>query len=190
MRLTITTNFPAVQRQLAALRAEVGDKALTRAVNKTAAQGQTAMSKEIRAEFNITAAKVKEKLFVRKASFNGGRIGIQAELYSKDKSGRRRAINLINFGARMTKRGLSVKIKKQGGRTIVPQGFIGNTGRTTFKRTGPKRLPIAPLQTIDVPQMFNTKRINAKVVRKIEQMFPGVFERELAFALRQFNSKG
>ena len=62
MRLTIETNFPAVQRQLDTLRAEVADKAAARAVNKTADQAKTAMSKEIRAEFNISAAKVKEKL--------------------------------------------------------------------------------------------------------------------------------
>lgn len=187
MKLTIETNFPAVQRRLDTLRAEVADKALARAVNKTADQGKTAMSKEIRAEFNISAAKVKEKLFVKKATFKKGRFNIEAELYSRDRSGKRRAINLINFGARMTKAGLSVKIKKQGGRTIVRQGFIGNIGRTAFKRTGPGRLPIAPLQTIDIPQMFNTRRINAKVVKLIEAKFPQVFEREVAFALRQFN---
>ena len=187
MRITIKTNFPAVQRQLDALRQEVADKALARAVNATAAQGQTAMSKEIRAEFNIPAAKVKEKLHVKKATFKKGRFNIEAELYSKDRSGRRRAINLINFGARKTKAGLSVKIRKSGGRTIVSMGFIGNKGRTAFKRTGPKRLPIAPLQTIDIPQMFNTKRINSKVVKLIEAKFPQVFEREVAFALRQFN---
>lgn len=187
MRLSIQTNFPQVQRRLDTLREEVANKAAARAVNKSAAQGQTAMSREIRQEFNLTAAKVKQKLFVRRASFKRGRLAIEAELYSKDPSGRRRSINLINFGARETRSGLTVKIRKAGGRVIASgSGFIGNKGRTAFQRVGEKRLPIKPLQTIDVPQMFNTRRINAKVVKDIVAKFPGIFEREVAYALGQF----
>lgn len=190
MRLSIETNFPQVQRRLDELRREVADKAAARAVNKAAAQGQTQMSRRIRQEFNISAAKVREKLFVKRSTFRQGRLAIEAELYSKDKSGRRRAINLINFGARETKQGLTVKIRKGSGRVVATsRGFIGNKGRTAFKRTGSKRLPIEPLQTIDVPQMFNTKRITAAVVRTIMAKFPEIFEREVAYALRQFGAR-
>lgn len=188
MNLTVTTDFPAVARRMAELRKDIADKATARALNKMTTQAQTEMSKQIRAVYNISAAKVKEKLFTKRASFKGGVLGLQAELFSRDKSGKRRAINLINFGARATKRGLTVKIKKQGGRVVVPTGFIGNKGRTTFKRLGLARLPIGPLQTIDVPQMFNTKRISAAVIAMIRGKFPTIFEREVAFALRQFSN--
>lgn len=185
MNLTITTNFPDVQRKLDAMRQDIADKATARALNKTTAQAQTEMSRQIRKVYNLSAAKVKEKLFTKRASFKAGALGLQAELFSRDKSGKRRAINVINFGARMTGKGLSVAIKR-GGRVRLPFGFIGNKGRTAFKRTGPKRLPIAPLQTIDVPQMFNTKRVNAAVLAMIQGKFPAIFEREAAFVLRQF----
>lgn len=187
MQITISSNFPKVQASLDRLQAGVREKALASALNKTIAQGQTAMSREIRQEFNISAAKVREKLQIRRASFKQGAFAMEAVLMSKDPSGRRRAINLINFGARVTKAGLTAKIKRTGGRVLIKGAFIGNKGRTAFKRAGKERLPIRPLQTIDVPQMFNTKRINAKVVRLLKDKFPEVFAREARFYVDRFN---
>jgi hypothetical protein len=190
MQLTITTDFPQVQRKLAALQADIGARALSGAVNKTLAQGQTEMGRAIGEEFNLARAKIREKLFVRRAGFKAGRFTIEGALESRSPGAKRRAINLINFAARETAQGLSVKIKRKGGRAIAStKGFIGNKGRTAFKRVGNKRLPIAPLQTIDVPQMFNTRRINQRVVRKLREVFPRVFERELAFYLQRFGKK-
>lgn len=190
MELKISTNFPQVQRQLDRLRDDIRAKATVSAVNKTVAQAQTEMSRRIREEFNLTAAKVREKLFIRRARFAMGALSIEGALQSKDRSGRRRAINLINFAARETKQGLTVKIKRSGGRVLAARrGFIGNKGRTAFTREGNKRLPIRPLQTIDVPQMFNTRRINAAVVRKIRERFPVIFEREVAFYLKRFGGR-
>lgn len=190
MELKISTNFPQVQRKLNQLSDDIATRVSVSAVNKTLAQAQTEMSKQIRAEFNLTASKVREKLAIRRARFKLGRFLVEGELFSRDKSGRRRAINLINFGARETQQGLTVKIKRTGGRTLASKrGFIGNKGRTAFTRVGLKRLPIRPLQTIDVPQMFNTRRINAAVVRKINERFPVIFERELAFYLSKFGGK-
>ena len=93
------------------------------------------------------------------------------------------------IAAVLTKAGLSVKIRRNGGRKVLKQGFIGNKGRTAFERVGKARLPIKPLQTIDVPQMFNTKRINAKVVALIRERFPAIAEREVRFYLQRFNAK-
>lgn len=188
VQLTISTNFPDVQRKLSALQADLGARVLSSTVNRTLAQGQTEMSRAIRQEFNLSAAKVREKLFVRRAGFKSGRFTIEGTLESRDPRGKRRAINLINFGARETAQGLTVKIKRGGGRVVASRkGFIGNKGRTAFARVDKKRLPIRPLQTIDVPQMFNTRRINAAVVRKIRDRFPVIFERELQFYLRRFS---
>ena len=47
------------------------------------------------------------------------------------------------------------------------------------------RLPITAVQTIDVPQMFNQRRINAAVVRTMLARFPAIFEREASFAISQ-----
>ncbi len=185
--LSIKADFGDVERRLKALQEDVRSKALASAVNKTLAIAQTAMNRGIRAEFNLTAAKVREKLAIKRARFARGSFEIEGVLFSRGRDGKRRAINLINFGARATKGGLSVKIKREGGRKVVKGGFIGNKGRTAFIRTGKKRLPIKALQTIDVPQMFNTKRINAKVVQIIRDRFPDITQREVNFYTARFN---
>jgi hypothetical protein len=180
MELRITTNFPDIQRQLNGLHRDIAEKATARAVNRTMEQARTDMSREIRQEFNITAAKVREKLFLRRAGFKGGQLSIEAALLSQTKNGRR-SINLINFQARQNAQGVAVKIKRAGGRKTIKGAFIGNKGRTVFKRRGKSRLPIDPLQTIDVPMMFNTRKINNAVVRKIKEKFPAIWEREVRF---------
>ena len=199
MQISIKTNFPDVQRQLESMRKDVANKALASAMNKTVAQAKTAMSREIRAEFNMTAAKVGEALQVSKARAGGGRVHLEASLESPRKRGR--SLNLINFMERSVsmaqarKRGkagtlkqLHVQIKKAGGKKALGSAFIGNKGRTVFVRTGKSRLPIKALQTIDVAGMFNTKRVNAKVLAMIEAKFGVIFASEAKFFTDRFNA--
>jgi len=56
-------------------------------------------------------------------------------------------------------------------------------------RVGKERLPIKALTTIDVAQMFNTKRINAKVVQMIEAKFPTIFANEVRYYTERFNAR-
>lgn len=199
MNITIQTNFPEVQRALNQLRTDVGNSAMASALNKTVAQAKTAMSREIRAEFNISAEKVAESLSIKKAVATGSRFSLTASLESKAKRGR--SINLINFMERSVslaqarKRGkagtlnqLFVQIKKGGGKKSLGSAFIGNKGRTIFIRTGEARLPIKALRTIGPAQMFNTKRINAKVLRFIEDKFPTIFANEAKFFTDRFKA--
>jgi hypothetical protein len=48
---------------------------------------------------------------------------------------------------------------------------LGNKGRTVFRRTGKGRLPIEPVQMIGVSQMFNSRAIRDRVMRRIENEF-------------------
>ncbi|MCL5459996.1 hypothetical protein M3M33_15265, partial [Loigolactobacillus coryniformis] len=84
------------------------------------------------------------------------------------------------------KAALKFKIKRAGGTVSINGAFIGNQGRTVFRRVGNKRLPIEGVSTIDVPQMFNTRRINAAVVAAMRAKFPAIFQRELTFALSKW----
>ena len=201
MKFTMSNNFPDVQRQIEALREDIARKATASAVNKVVAQAKTAMSREIRAEFNISAGKVNESLRVTRATAKGGLLNIEATLDSPRKRGR--SLNLINFMersismAQARKRGklgtlnqLRVQIKRNGGKKALGSAFIGNKGRTVFVRIGKARLPIKALQTIDVASMFNTKRVNAKVLAMIEAKFPEIFANEVKFFTNRFNSKG
>lgn len=208
--MSITTNFPDVQRQLDRLRDDVARRVSVRAVNRTIEIARTEMGREIRKEYAVDAAYVRERLAIRRAAFKGGQLGMQARLFV---GSTRRSANLIRFvekfvslaqarkrmaagaGSTMTLRGggqvakaleLRFKIKRSGPKQVIKGAFIGNKGRTVFIREGRKRLPIRPLQTIDVAQMFNTRRINDAVVKALQTRFPEVFERELRFALGRF----
>jgi hypothetical protein len=190
MEIKISHNFDDVQKRLDGLQADYASKVLARAVNRTMEQGQTEMRRAITSEFNISSSKVREKLFLKRASFKSGRFELQAELVSRDPRGKRRSINVINFAGRQNNLGVTVKIKKGGERKLIRHAFIGNGGRTVFVREGKARLPIKPVQAIDIPQMFTTKRINDRVLSKIIAVFPVVFEREERFALDRFARGG
>ena len=187
MKISISTNFADVAKALTQLHKDVAAQATARAVNRTMEQAKTAMSREIRAEFMLPAAKVNQALRINKAVARNGLFQIEASLESPSKKGR--SLNLINFAARQTKQGVTVKIKRNGVRKLIRGAFIANGGRTVFERVGKKRLPIKPVQTIDVAQMFNTKRINAKVVQLIKNKFPEIFAREAKFYTDRFNSR-
>ena len=203
MQLSIEANFEGVQKKLKELQQDVAAKALASTVNKVLAKAKTAMSREIRAEFNLTASKVGEALRVNRASFKAGLFSIQGQLYSPSKRGQ--SLNLINFSAKQTARsrkggGLSVKIKRSTGTKILRGAFIGNQGRTVFSRTGEAkrvmtkgfnkgklREPIKAKQTIAVAQMFNTRTINRKVVQFIEADLPRIFDNEVKYFTDRFN---
>ena len=185
MRLSISTNFPEVERALDAMRTDIANKALASALNKTTALAKTAMSREIRAEFVLPAAKVGAALRVNRARAVAGRFFLEASLESPAKRGR--SLNLASFGARQTGKGVSFKVKRNGPRQMIPGAFLINGGKTVMIRVGKGRLPIKALQTIDVAQMFNTRRINARVVRMIEQRLPDVFVNEARYFTNRFN---
>jgi hypothetical protein len=186
MKIQIQTNFPDIAKALDAMSNNLATRVSLRAVNDMAAQAKTRMSKAITDEFNITATKVKSKLWVTKANFRDGRFRISAELLGSV-GNKRNAINVIAFSAKQAKTGVSVRIKKAGGRKIIKGAFIANKGRTVFERVGPNRKPIKPVNTIDVAQMFTARKTNGDVVRFINSKFPEIFNRQLAFALSQFN---
>ena len=203
MEIRIKTNFPEVQRALAKLQVDVGQKALASAINKSIAIAKTQMTREIPAEFNVSAGFVRQRLRVSRARASKGQVILRAELVASGK-GRGRGANLIAFvtkapgrkSARIkagTQGMLFVKIKRKGAAKPVKGkyghgAFVGNKGRTVFERVGDARLPIKPVTTIDVPQMFNTRRINGKVVQVMKQRFVGIFDNEARFFLARFNA--
>ena len=195
MQLSIETNFPEVQRKLDLLRTDIAAKAAARAINRTIEQAKTQMGRQIRAEFMVDSRFVAQRLRIKRATFFAGVLSVQATL---DATAKTRSANLARFGAKEVGLGVSVKIKRVGARKTVRGAFIGNKGRTVFERVPGTRMAsrkwggkhgeqIKPVQTIDVPQMFNTRRINAAVVAAMQSRFPAIFERELAYALSQFN---
>lgn len=88
---------------------------------------------------------------------------------------------------------LHFKFKRVGGQKIIEGAFIGNKGRTVFVRepgttmdsrsiySGSKHAEkIRPVQVIDVPQMFSSRKSIDRIKKKIDQELP----REMARAVQ------
>lgn len=197
--ISIRNNFPEVAARLNQLGTDIGNKAVVRALNTTIDQGKTQMARQISQEFRVSVGTAKDRLKVFKASARNGALHFVAILEAT-KRGKGRSMNLIAFvnKAKVSKASakrsgrtdlagqLQFQIKRGGGRKSIKGAFIANQGRTVFVRKGRERLPIKALNTIDIGQMFNTRRVN-KVVRQVMlDKFPANFQRELRAVLGGF----
>lgn len=199
MRIDIKTDATAVTKLLRTLPRELADKAMARTLNAAVAQGKTRMVREISGAFAVKAAFVRERLVIKRARFKGASFVGEAELLgSEDKRGRERSLNVIHFAARQTGVGVSLKIRRDAGRKTIKGAFIGNNGRTVFERVPGTSMrsrrqyagtmhaqTIRPVQTIGVPQMFNTRRINTVVVQVLQDKLLEIAQREVRFVLIQ-----
>lgn len=210
--INIRNNFPAVAAALDRVAVNVGNRAMVRAMNTTIEQGKTQMARQITKEFRLSLPMVKERLTLHRASSKSGGLGFEAKLEAS-RRGKGRSMNLIHFieksvtmaeSRRRAKAGeggvhtlrnggrvglahqLRFQILRSGGKKMIKGIFIGNRGRTVFMRTGKGRLPIKAVGTIDIPQMFNTRRINKVVVDVIRQRFEANFKRELRSLLQGY----
>ena len=192
--LSVKTDFKDVQRSLDRLSLDLQKRVVPAALNKVAAKAKTEMKQQITGEYNLKSAEVNERLRVIKAGRSLNQWLAVLDPFASRKRGR--SLNMIHFlenkttlaEAKRRKAGgtvnqLHFKIKRVGGKKLVEGAFIGNKGRTVFVRTSGDRLPIKALSTIDVPQMFNTKRIQSKVLARIEKELQVEFDRAIAAAL-------
>ncbi len=199
--IEIKAEFGSVLRQLDGLQKAVGDRVIARTLNRIGDGTKTQATREIASEFNITQAKVRERILVRKAFAKAGKLTVTVEVQGR---GKKRSLNLIEFVEKSTsfaearkrrKAGtlgqLYVKVTRKGAKKPLGKyAFIGNKGRTVFTRRQASgavsgRLPIRPLQVIDVGQMFNAKRVNSRLLANIRAKFPVEFERQLSYELRR-----
>lgn len=205
MKFDVRTNFEPVQRRLKALRSDIRQQAVARALNRTAEQGRTRMAREVSREFNIRQGEVRSELDIRRARPGAGTAYLVVELNAlKSRRNRGRGMNVIRFverqvslaeARRRSKAGtlnqVVFKIRRTGGSKRIPGAFIATNPKTggtaVFMREGRARLPIKPITTIDVQQMFNTKRINKRVVDHMLDVFPKILEREVDYYVRRFN---
>jgi hypothetical protein len=162
-------------------------KAVVRALNKTAQQARTAASQEVRsAGYNIKASAIKSSFSIDKAS----RGKLVAVLRATG-----RPVALINYGARQGKSGVSVQVKAS--RTVLRHAFIAtmpNGHRGVFERTGKQHkmvmrngkarrtgLPIKELFGPSIPQSLANDAVQKALMAKIRQKFPEILRHELAF---------
>jgi len=142
-----------------------------RALNKTAVSVRAAASKEIRGTLNVKAAFVKKSLRIKRAR----RGALKSEISSIHQS-----IPLNQFsGVRPTKKGLSVKMRKDKARKLFNGAFIYQS--VIFRRLSRSRLPIRPLYGPSVHAIFG-ERIE-RLVAIGDPILEKNLNREIAFAL-------
>lgn len=162
-------------------------KAVVRALNKTAMQARTAAAQEVRgAGYNIKSSAIKTSFSITKAA--QGRLVVVLKSTG-------RPVALINYGARQGKNGVSVQVK--AGRSVLRHAFIAtmpNGHRGVFERTGKQHkkvmrngkairsgLPIKELFGPSIPQSLANDAVEKALMAKIRQKFPQVLKHELAF---------
>ena len=198
-------NAPNVLRLLSQQTQNVQDKSLGPAINKTAAKAIAEINRAIPQEYAVKAAEVRNAISLRKA--RPGQLEARIDIFGSTRK-RGRSLNLIHFLAAVQAAGKAVKtrgarvsrgdlkslsgqlgflIKRTGGLKRVEGAFVGNKGRTIFRRTGQARLPIEPLQVIGFSQMFTSRRISTRIMAKINADLPIEVNRAIARELAKGN---
>ena len=182
--------FDKVQRILEALPREIEAKVIGPALNKTAQKARAEINRLVVAEYAVKASDVRNSVDLSPA--RKGRLTAVITVFGSP-SRRGRSMNMIRFlavqriankmkrvrGKKVSKaeiaalnRQLGFLIRRGGGLKTIPGAFVGNNGRTVFRRVGKARLPIEPVQVIGFSQMVNSRKIITKVLEKIETEIP------------------
>jgi hypothetical protein len=195
--ISIRHDFTAVQKKLDGLSNDLQKRVIPTALNKIIAKGRTEMTRAISSEFKISQSEVRARLRLIRAKKDFAKWAAVLDPFASERRGR--SLNLIHFvekyvslteGRRRKKNKtlaqLRFQIKRTGGKKVIDGAFIGNKGRTVFVREGANRLPIKALSTIDVPQMFNTRRIQSRVIARINAEMEIEFDRAIKSAIGGF----
>jgi hypothetical protein len=183
----------AVQKNLARISDELKrGKAIGAALNKTGQKAKAEVNRAIVQRYAIKAGEVRNSVYLRSARAKANDLQAVIEIFGSP-SKRGRSMNLVRFlaavqaagrahktrGARGNRKALAAlgaqlgfQITRSGGLKQIEGAFLGNKGRTVFQRTGPGRLPIAPVQVIGVSQMFSSRAIRTRVMAKINADLP------------------
>jgi len=133
-----------------------GDTVIKQAVNKTLTGVRTDTTNEVSKVITPTKTKIRSTITVNKMSAGDG------NAFVKCKGG---PLNLINFKARQTKKGVTVQVLKSGGRSLLKHAFIQtmkNGAKLVMwrKRVNGKmvaRYPIKALTSMAIPDVMGHK---------------------------------
>jgi len=195
LTVSVNDNLTLAASRLAGIRAEIKDKAIARALNRTATTVRANASREISRELGGAIKVGQVRKAIRQA--NARRDLLRAVLTA---NGRRR-IPLSAFRPRQTSTGVTIRM---GSRSVtVPGAFITPSGavrmrtptwrgtlfnevqrrRNRLQRGDVPDFPIAQLYAPGVPAVFVQPRILNAQERLARERFAIEFERQLRFAL-------
>lgn len=190
-----------VKNRLSRISDSLQSGVVNQAINKTAQKARAEINRAIYQEYAVRQDEVRNAIDLRKA--NKTDLTATINIFGS-KSRRGRSANMIRFlaiaqlagmavktrGAKVTRKQaraignqLGFKIRRAGGIKKIDGAFIGNKGRTVFIREDKSRLPIQPVQVIGFSQMFNSRKINLRVMDKVRADFSDEIDRAIKLAL-------
>jgi len=176
MEVKVNSNFKKALRDIGNVPRKYVQKAMVTALNKVGAEVVTQAKRELKDATGLKAGVVAKK--IKKDQARRG--DEEYSIFIKS-----RYLNVIEFGARQTKRGVSAKA--WGKRKIYRGAFIGggrNSGkRLVFKKLkdNPKR--IEALHGPSLPREFHRQDMESIFKKKIKNRFPILFKRAVEFQM-------
>tara|TARA_B100000929_G_scaffold283373_1_gene264371 strand:- start:392 stop:943 length:552 start_codon:yes stop_codon:yes gene_type:complete len=176
MEVKVNSNMDRAMRGLWNVKTKYIQKALTTSLNKIGAEVFTQAKRELRDATGLKAGVVAKGLKKDKARKGD-------ETYSIFIKSRYK--NVIEFGARQTKKGVSAKV--WGKRRIYKGAFIGsgrNSGKQlVFGKSKRKKNKLKALHGASLPREFHRGDMEKIFNKKIKTRFPILFKRALEFHL-------
>jgi len=174
MEVKVNSNFKKALRDIGNVPRKYVQKAMVTALNKVGAEVVTQAKRELKEATGLKAGVVAKKIKKDKAR----RGDEEYSIFIKS-----RYLNVIEFGARQTKRGVSAKA--WGKRKIYRGAFIGG-GRNSGKRLVFKKLKDDPkrieaLHGASLPREFHRQDMESIFKKKIKTRFPILFKRAVEF---------
>lgn len=179
IKIDVRHDMRAIIVGLENYRKELVDGATVRALNRTAITVRAEAARDIHDEYpGLKIGAVKDRIDIQKANKITQRVVISV-------SGR--PIPIIEFDARQTRAGVTVKVKKD--RKLLRGAFIatmstGHTGvfyRRGFRGARAPRLPIDQVFSISLPVAWSNKKVMDAVVRAAKERFPEALSQEVRF---------
>lgn len=160
---------------LSRLRTATESRVVAQAINRTARSSRVFLRRSVQEVVALKAKDVNQTVTVRRATRRDPRAVIAVS---------RRSVPLLRYGARATARGVTVKVKREGGRKLVRPGGRGafistmpSTGhRGVFVRKGEERLSIRELFGPSVAQVVDDESLHGRLAQHASE----TFTRELA----------
>ena len=161
-------------------------KAVYQSMNKATAKANTAMKNATRKVYNIKAKDLNKTVVKKNAT--AGKTEVSVVIRSRPISLSKFSPTKVNVKGKngRTYKGVSVKVKKSGGKTRVRGAFFGkakNSGsEQIFSRRGKGRLPLRKLAVYTTPTMVN-KEGDDVFFREFKNNFSVIYDKQLKYLI-------
>jgi hypothetical protein len=179
IQISVKHDMSAIVVGLENYRKELVDGAVVRALNRTATTIRAEAAREINGEYpGLKIGAIKDKIDIQRANKITQRAIVSV-------SGR--PIPIVEFAARQTAAGVTVKVK--GTRKLLrgaflatmPSGHVGVFYRRGVAGSRVGRTPIDQVFSISLPVAFSNQKVMDAVVRAAKERFPDALSQEVRF---------